>query len=116
MSRGAEMRVEILIEEIRRLHDAHVAIDESVAIFPVLVLGLACTSTAVWHRSSGRDLVSRLDPPEFAGPADAGPSRRSRPATRSRYRSGHKKMAGTKFRPSLNREASRLGDVRVRRP
>ena len=27
-----------------------------------------------------------------------------------------KKMAETKFRPSLNREASRLGDVRVRRP
>jgi hypothetical protein len=25
-------------------------------------------------------------------------------------------MAGTKVRPSLNREASRLGDVRVRRP
>src|SRR5215813_421265 len=27
-----------------------------------------------------------------------------------------KKLAGTMFRPSLNREASRLGDVRVRRP
>ena len=29
----------------------------------------------------------------------------------------HKKLAGTRrYRPSLNREASRLGDVRIRRP
>jgi hypothetical protein len=115
-----ECRVEILIEEISRLHDAHLAIDQSVAVFPVLLLGLACTSRAMWHRSS-----ALIGPRSSVSPRCLWACSPAEGRTFVKISTSNKlvepggdtrKWPEPKFRPSLNREASRLGDVRVRRP
>jgi hypothetical protein len=68
-------RVEILIEEIYRLHDVHVAIHEPVAVFHlVLLFALVSNSAAARHAQpdcSKRDLEFNRDPLGFARVADA---------------------------------------------
>ena len=94
-----ESRVEILIEEIDRLHNVHVAIDEPVAVFHlVLLFALVSRSAPTRGRQdcSDRELEFSLGPLGFARIGEAGLVRRSPLSTSSRYSLRQKKLAGTK--------------------
>jgi hypothetical protein len=59
VTRLLESRVEILIEEIDRLHDVHVAIDEPIAFFHIFLLFVLVSGSA--HNAGSPSRTARTE-------------------------------------------------------